>query len=193
MIDFALSLVLLIGILPVFLIISLLVKVTSPGPVFFTQMRPGLNKRPFKIIKFRTMVNGADKMIDQVVHLNQENGPAFKINNDPRITRFGRFLRKTSLDELPQLINILKGEISLVGPRPLFYWEFNRIEDSWVRRRFSVRPGLTGLWQVSGRSEVSFDGRIQMDLRYIDNWSLMKDLKILAKTALVVIIGKGAM
>ncbi len=190
--DVLLSAVLLLPCLPLFALIALAIKLTSSGPVFFTQMRPGHNKRPFKMIKFRTMVKDADKLIDQVAHMNQESGPAFKIKNDPRITHFGRFLRKTSLDELPQLINVLKGEMSLVGPRPLFYWEFNRIDDAWVQRRFSVKPGITGLWQVSGRSNVSFEGRIQMDLYYIDNWSLIKDLQILAKTAVVVVVGKGA-
>ncbi|MDR3566932.1 MAG: sugar transferase [Syntrophobacteraceae bacterium] len=191
-IDIVLSAVMLLSCWPLFVPIAILIKLTSSGPVFFTQMRPGLHKRPFKIYKFRTMVKDADNRIGQVAHMNEENGPAFKIKNDPRITSFGRFLRRTSLDELPQLINVLKGEMSLVGPRPLFYWEFDRIEDAWVRRRNSVRPGVTGLWQVSGRSDVSFDGRVRMDLEYVDTWSLAKDFRILAKTALVVLTGKGA-
>ena len=190
--DVLVSAVLLLPCLPLFALIALAIKLTSQGPVFFTQMRPGHNKRPFKMIKFRTMIKDADKLIDQVAHLNQESGPAFKIKNDPRITPLGRVLRKTSLDELPQLINVLKGEMSLVGPRPLFYWEFERIDDAWVQRRFSVKPGITGLWQVSGRSNVTFEGRIQMDLFYIDNWSLIKDFKILARTAVAVTVGKGA-
>ena len=193
-IDVILSAVLLLLLSPLFALIALLVRLTTPGPVFFTKPMLGYNKREFKILKFRTMVDGADKMIDQVAHLNQECGPGLKIKDDPRITEFGRFLRKTSLDELPQLLNVLKGEMSLVGPRPLCYWEFERIDDSWswVRRRFSAKPGITGLWQVSGRSNVSFDRRIQMDLTYIDNWSLIKDLRILARTVLVVMIGKGS-
>jgi lipopolysaccharide/colanic/teichoic acid biosynthesis glycosyltransferase len=124
--------------------------------------------------------------------MNEETGPAFKIRNDPRITRVGRLLRKLSIDEMPQLVNVLRGEMSLVGPRPLFAWEFERIEEPWVKRRCSVRPGLTGLWQVSGRSDLPFDRRVQLDLEYIDNWSLDLDLRILARTIPVVVTGRGA-
>ena len=144
------------------------------------------------MIKFRTMVKDADKMLDEVAHLNEEMGPVFKIKDDPRITGIGKFLRKTSMDELPQLINILKGDMSLVGPRPFFYWEFDRIEDPWIKRKLSVKPGLTGLWQVNGRSNVTFDRRIRMDLEYIDNWSLAMDFRILAKTIPVVLFAHGA-
>jgi exopolysaccharide biosynthesis polyprenyl glycosylphosphotransferase len=192
MVDFSLSLVLSILLCPLFLTIAILIKMTSTGPIFFIQSRPGLNKRPFKMIKFRTMVKDADKMLDEVAHLNEERGPAFKIKDDPRITRIGKFLRKTSVDELPQLINVFKGEMSLVGPRPFFYWEFDRIQDPWIKRRLSVRPGLTGLWQVNGRSNVTFDQRIRMDLEYIDNWSLAMDFRILAKTIPVVLFAHGA-
>ncbi|MGC8491052.1 MAG: sugar transferase [Syntrophobacteraceae bacterium] len=193
-IDIVFSSLLLLLLSPFLTLIALLVKLTSAGPVFFSKPMLGYNKREFKILKFRTMLDGADKMIDRVAHLNQECGPGLKIKNDPRITGFGKFLRKTSLDELPQLLNVLKGEMSLVGPRPLCYWEFDRIDDSWswVRRRFSVKPGITGLWQVSGRSNIPFDGRIKMDLKYIDDWSLRNDFHILAKTVVVVITGHGA-
>ena len=177
---------------PLFILISIFIKATSRGPIFFYQMRAGINKRSFKMIKFRTMVKDADKLIDSVAHLNQADGPAFKINNDPRITKFGRLLRKTSLDELPQLFNILKGNMSLIGPRPLSYWEFSRIKNPAIKRRYSVRPGLTGLWQVSGRSNLNFEERIKMDLAYIDNWSLTLDFRILIKTFLIVVNGKGA-
>ena len=191
-IDIVISLPLLVLLVPLFLLVALLIKRDSPGPVFFIQSRPGFNKRPFKMLKFRTMVKDADKMINEVVHLNGETGPAFKIKNDPRITKIGSLLRKTSIDELPQLINILIGEMSLVGPRPLFYWEFERIEEQWVKRRLSVKPGLTGLWQVNGRSNLTFEKRIQMDLHYIDNWSLLLDFWILVQTFPVVVFGKGA-
>jgi lipopolysaccharide/colanic/teichoic acid biosynthesis glycosyltransferase len=127
-----------------------------------------------------------------VVHLNGAGGPSFKVARDPRVTRVGALLRRTSLDELPQLINVLKGEMSLVGPRPLFAYEFDRIEAQWIKRRCSVKPGLTGLWQVSGRSDLPFEARIQLDLQYIDTWSIGLDLKILARTVPAVILGKGA-
>jgi len=169
-----------------------LIKFKSSGPIFFTQLRPGLNKRPFRMIKFRTMVKDADEIIDRFAHLNQESGPAFKIKNDPRITSIGKLLRRASVDELPQLINVLKGEMSLVGPRPLFYWEFERINEDWIKRRCSVKPGITGLWQVNGRSNLAFDKRILIDLEYIDNWSLGLDFSILLKTLPAVLFSKGA-
>lgn len=190
--DVVLSSVLLVAMSPVFILISVLIKLDSPGPVFFVQRRMGLNKRPFNMVKFRSMKDGAEGMFDRVSHLNEESGPAFKIRNDPRITRLGALLRRLSLDELPQLVNVLKGEMSLVGPRPFFSWEYERITEPWIQRRCSVRPGLTGLWQINGRSSVSFDSRIRLDLEYIDNWSLGMDLKILAKTILIVALGKGA-
>jgi lipopolysaccharide/colanic/teichoic acid biosynthesis glycosyltransferase len=138
------------------------------------------------------MVEDAEKMLEDIVHLNSENGPAFKVKNDPRITSIGRILRKISIDELPQLINVLKGEMSIVGPRPLFEWEFKRIEAPWIMRRYSVKPGMTGLWQINGRSDSNFNKRIKFDLEYIENWSLTLDLEILLKTFPVVISGKGA-
>lgn len=190
--DVLLSTLALIVLTPPFLLIAIAIKLTSPGSVLFTQQRAGLNKRMFRIYKFRTMVKNAEAMLEQVVHLNEETGPAFKIKNDPRITPLGRVLRKTSLDELPQLWNVLKGDMSLVGPRPLFSWEYQRMEDQSEKRRFCIKPGLTGLWQVSGRSNVTFAQRIQMDLAYIDNWSLALDWKLLLKTVPVVLFRKGA-
>jgi exopolysaccharide biosynthesis polyprenyl glycosylphosphotransferase len=190
--DFITSLILLAVLSPLFIIIAVLIKFKSSGPIFFTQLRPGLNKRPFRMIKFRTMVKDADEIIDRFAHLNQESGPAFKIKNDPRITSIGKLLRRASVDELPQLINVLKGEMSLVGPRPLFYWEFERINEDWIKRRCSVKPGITGLWQVNGRSNLAFDKRILIDLEYIDNWSLGLDFSILLKTLPAVLFSKGA-
>jgi lipopolysaccharide/colanic/teichoic acid biosynthesis glycosyltransferase len=141
--------------------------------------------------KFRTMIEGAEQMRDQLAHLNEMGGPVFKIADDPRLTAVGRFLRRTSLDELPQLWNVLKGEMSLVGPRPLPVYEASRIKGA-QRRRLAMRPGLTGLWQVSGRNTVDFDGWMQLDLLYVDRWSLGLDLKILLRTIPVVLRGEGA-
>jgi exopolysaccharide biosynthesis polyprenyl glycosylphosphotransferase len=190
--DVLLSSSALILLAPLFLLVALAIKLTSSGPVVFTQQRSGLNKRLFRIYKFRTMVQNAEAMLEKVLHLNEETGPAFKIRNDPRVTRLGQILRKSSLDELPQLWNVLKGDMSLVGPRPLFSWEYQRIEDGSVKRRLCIKPGLTGLWQVSGRSNINFEKRVQMDLAYIDNWSLALDCKLLLKTIPVVLFRKGA-
>jgi exopolysaccharide biosynthesis polyprenyl glycosylphosphotransferase len=190
--DFCFSLIALIMLAPLFFIIGLIIKLTSPGPVFFIQERVGFNKRIFRLYKFRTMVPNAEKMIDQLEHLNEIDGPAFKIKNDPRITPIGKFLRKTSIDEWPQLINVLKGEMSLVGPRPLPLRDYNGFTEDWQRRRFSVRPGITCLWQINGRTNVSFCKWMELDLQYIDNWSLWLDLKIIAKTIPAIIRGTGA-
>lgn len=190
--DIVLSLALLVLLAPVFLVVAVLIKLDSPGPVFFLQQRRGLNKRPFQMIKFRTMRQDAERLLVTVAPLNEEFGPAFKIRNDPRVTRVGRYLRRTSIDELPQLINVLRGEMSLVGPRPLFHWEYDRIQEPWIKRRCSVKPGLTGLWQVSGRSDLPFDKRIALDLHYIDHWSIRLDFRILARTIPAVVSGRGA-
>jgi exopolysaccharide biosynthesis polyprenyl glycosylphosphotransferase len=190
--DITFSFILLVFCLPLFLIISLLIKITSQGPAFFIQERVGLNKRRFNLYKFRTMVLDAEKLINKLEHLNEVDGPAFKIKNDPRVTAFGRFLRKTSLDELPQLINVLKGDMSIVGPRPLPVRDYEGFSHDWQRRRFSVRPGLTCLWQINGRSEVSFKKWMELDLKYIDGWSFWLDIIIIAKTIPVLISGRGA-
>lgn len=191
-IDFAGALVGLVLCAPLFLVVAVLIKATSNGPVFFKQERYGLGKRIFCIYKFRTMVVNAEAKQAALEHLNQNSGPVFKIFKDPRITRLGAFLRKSSIDELPQLINVLKGEMSLVGPRPLNLRDVGRFSEAWLMRRFSVKPGLTCLWQISGRSNVSFDRWIALDLEYIDHWSLQLDLRILALTVPVVIKGTGA-
>jgi len=193
--DFTLSLLLLIALAPVLLLTAIAVKLTSPGPLFFVQDRVGLNKRPFLIFKFRTMVVDAESRLAEIEHLNEVSGPVFKIKNDPRLTPIGKFLRKTSIDELPQLFNVLTGDMSLVGPRPLQrrdYELFTEMGEDWQRRRFSVRPGITCLWQVNGRSSLAFHQWMELDLQYVRNWSLWLDLQILARTIPAVLRGSGA-
>ena len=182
---------LLVMLSPVFLLAAIAIKLDSPGPVFFRQERVGLNQRRFRMIKFRSMVADAEARKKDLEHLNEADGPVFKIRNDPRVTRVGRFLRRTSIDELPQLLNVLAGEMSLVGPRPLPPNEIER--HSWdQRRRLSVKPGMTGLWQVSGRSDLPFKEWLELDLAYIDSWSLFLDFVILLKTFRAVFRGQGA-
>ena len=190
--DISVSLFLLIGFGPILIIVGVLIKMDSTGPVFFVQDRVGLNKRHFRLYKFRTMVGDAEKKQSELESLNEADGPVFKIKNDPRITRMGKYLRKASIDELPQLLNVLKGDMSLVGPRPLPIRDYQGFDQDWVRRRFSVRPGMTCLWQINGRSSVSFQEWMRLDLRYIDNWSFWLDMKILAKTIPAVMRGTGA-
>ena len=192
-IDCTGSFLALVFLAPLFAAIALLVKLTSPGPVFFSQERYGLNRQKFRMFKFRTMVPDAEAQQHGLESLNEAQGPVFKIKNDPRVTPIGRFLRRTSLDELPQLLNVLLGDMSLVGPRPLPNRDVARFSDPWLMRRFSVKPGLTGLWQVRGRSNTSFAQWIAYDLEYIDNWSPMMDLKIIAMTIPAVLRGSGAM
>jgi exopolysaccharide biosynthesis polyprenyl glycosylphosphotransferase len=177
---------------PVLVAVAVAVKLTSPGPVLFAQPRYGRDRRRFTMYKFRSMVDGAEAQQVHLEELNEIHGPVFKIRLDPRITSLGRFLRRTSLDELPQLWNVLRGEMSLVGPRPLPIRDVGQFAEPWLMRRFSVFPGITGLWQVSGRSHVSFDDWIRMDLTYIDRWSLALDLWILARTIPAVLSGRGA-
>jgi exopolysaccharide biosynthesis polyprenyl glycosylphosphotransferase len=191
-IDIIVATALSLLLLPVFLLTALLIKLTSPGPVFFVQKRLGLNKRHFGIYKFRTMVVDAEKRMKEVEHLNEVSGPVFKIKNDPRITPIGKFLRKTSIDELPQLFNVLMGDMSLVGPRPLPLRDYEGFSEDWQRRRFSIRPGVTCLWQIGGRSSISFEQWMELDLQYIDKWSLLLDFKILLKTIPAVLKGSGA-
>lgn len=169
------------------------IKLTSPGPIFFKQLRGGKNGKPFTMYKLRSMRTDAAMLQAELAVHNQMSGPVFKIENDPRITRFGKFLRKTSLDELPQLFNVLKGEMSLVGPRPLPIYEVEKFETTAQRRRLSMKPGLTCLWQVNGRSScTNFDQWVLLDLKYIDQWSLWLDFKILLRTIPVVVLGLGA-
>ncbi len=182
----------IIILLPVFVAAALLIKLTSPGPVFFVQERVGYNKRRFKLYKFRTMVPGAEKKQKELEQLNEMSGPVFKIGKDPRITPIGKFLRKTSVDELPQIFNVLKGDMSIVGPRPLPVRDYEGFDQDWHRRRFSVYPGITCLWQINGRNQISFEEWMKLDMEYIDNWSLGLDLIILAKTIPAVLKGSGA-
>jgi exopolysaccharide biosynthesis polyprenyl glycosylphosphotransferase len=192
-IDFAGAAVLLTLLCVPLLAIALAIRISSPGPVLFRQQRSGLNGRPFTMLKFRSMVTNAEQLKQELADLNEMSGPVFKVTNDPRVTPIGRFLRKYSVDEVPQLINVLRGEMSLVGPRPLPVDEVARFDDFAHRRRLSVRPGLTCLWQISGRNNVhDFKDWVRLDLEYIDNWSLWLDLKILARTVPVVITGAGA-
>ncbi|RMG42171.1 MAG: sugar transferase [Candidatus Dadabacteria bacterium] len=192
LIDIVVSAALLILLLPVFLLIAIAIKLTSPGPVFFVQKRMGLNGRIFSMYKFRSMYVGADKEQEKLKEQNEMKGPVFKLSRDPRVTRIGRFLRRFSLDELPQLWNVLRGDMSLVGPRPPIPGEVSLYERR-DRRRLSMRPGMTCIWQVSGRNEISdFESWVKLDLEYIDNWSLAQDFKLLLKTIPAVISGTGA-
>jgi len=186
------SLALLVILSPLLTIAAVLVKVTSPGPVFFVQERIGFNRRKFRLYKFRTMCQGAEQRLFELEHLNEISGPVFKIVNDPRLTRIGRFLRKSSIDELPQLFNVLKGDMSLVGPRPLPVRDYNGFNEDWYRRRLCVLPGMTCLWQVNGRNAIPFDEWMGLDLKYIDQWSLRLDFQILLKTIPAVLKGSGA-
>jgi lipopolysaccharide/colanic/teichoic acid biosynthesis glycosyltransferase len=167
------------------------VKATSPGPVVFRQERIGLRGRPFTLLKFRTMVAEADQLLDELRARNEADGPLFKLRQDPRVTRVGAVLRRYSIDELPQLWNVLKGEMSLVGPRPPLAREVALYEE-WQLDRLEVRPGITGLWQVSGRSELSFDDYVRLDLFYVENWSIAYDLFILSKTVPLLVSARGA-
>lgn len=189
--DLAVSLFLFFVTLPIQLLAAIAIKLTSSGPVFFRQVRCGLNGRHFTLLKFRTMDAGAEQRLFEVSHLNEMSGPVFKMSKDPRLTMVGRILRRLSIDELPQLVNVIRGDMSLVGPRPPLPEEVAHYEP-WQRRRLSMNPGLTCLWQVSGRNEVDFDRWMALDLKYIDTWSPMLDLKILLKTVPAVLSGRGA-
>src|SRR5207237_201257 len=170
---------------------AILIKLTSPGPILFKQKRCGLSGRQFVMYKFRSMVDNAEQLRVELAPLNEMDGPVFKVSRDPRITTIGKIIRRRSIDELPQLFNVLRGDMSLVGPRPPLPQEVARYE-RWQRRRLSMKPGMTCLWQISGRNEVSFEDWMKLDLTYIDNWSLLLDLKILLKTVPVVLLGRGA-
>ena len=190
--DVAISALVLVLAGPVIGVAALAIKLTSPGSVLFKQTRMGLNGRIFTLYKFRTMIEDAHARREEVAHLNEMNGPAFKAKDDPRVTPVGRWLRRFSLDEIPQLWNVLKGDMSLVGPRPPIPEEVASYH-RWHRRRLSMKPGLTCLWQVSGRNEIQdFDHWMKLDLQYIDNWSPSLDLKILLRTIPAVLSGKGA-
>lgn len=194
LIDQVFASIILIATLPLWVFAIIGIKLNSPsGPVFFIQNRGGKNGKPFKMYKFRTMVIDAEERKKDLIDLNEMSGPVFKIESDPRIFRFGSLLRKWSIDELPQLINVIFGKMSLVGPRPLPVEEVSAIRESAHRRRLSVKPGITCLWQISGRNEINnFDDWVKLDLEYIDNWSLYLDIKILFKTVPAVLFSKGA-
>ena len=189
--DIALSAFLLVALAPLYALIAIGIKLRSPGPVFFSQMRVGRGGREFRFYKFRTMINGAHLMHEHVLHLNELDGPALKIVDDPRVHDFGTVLRRTSLDELPQLWNVLRGDMSLVGPRPALPREVLNYEPHYLRR-FSVMPGITGLWQVSGRANVPFRRWMAMDVWYARHWTPQLDLWILARTIPAVFRGEGA-
>lgn len=188
--DLVISAVLLVLLAPVHAIVLVVLMVIQGRPLFYRQLRGGLNGRPFVVLKFRTMIDGAEAQQSELLELNERKGPAFKLTNDPRITPFGRFLRKTSIDELPQLWNVLTGDMSLVGPRPQPISEVAEY-DPWHRRRLTVKPGITGLWQVTSRNDPSFDNWVDLDLYYIDRWSVWLDFKILAMTPMALIRSPG--
>jgi exopolysaccharide biosynthesis polyprenyl glycosylphosphotransferase len=189
--DLVVSILALLALSPVLAAIALAIKLTTPGPALFRQQRVGLQRRPFMVIKFRTMVTGAELMLTDLASRNEADGPLFKVRGDPRVTLIGRWLRRYSLDELPQLWNVLRGEMSLVGPRPPLPREVEAYEE-WQLGRLEVRPGITGLWQVSGRSDLSFDEYVRLDLFYVENWSLAYDLFILLKTIPMLLSPRGA-
>lgn len=189
--DVMVSCVLIFLFSPLMLAVGLMIKYGSPGPVFFKQERMGLNGRKFNMFKFRSMYQGSEEHLEELKDKNEMAGPVFKIADDPRVTSVGRFIRKYSIDELPQLFNVLKGEMSLVGPRPPIYKEVTEYQ-RWQRRRLSMRPGITCIWQVSGRNDIGFEEWMELDLKYIDNWSFCLDLKLLFKTIPAVLAGKGA-
>jgi len=191
--DFFGALALLVLLSPLFLLIAAAIKFVSPGPVFFKQQRSGLSGAPFTLYKFRTMVTNAEQFKHELEAMNEMRGPVFKVTKDPRVTRIGKWLRRYSFDELPQLFNVLRGEMSLVGPRPLPVDEVKRFNDLAHRRRLSVKPGITCLWQISGRNQIAdFKEWVRLDLEYIDNWSLWLDLKILLRTIPAVFAATGA-
>ena len=192
LIDVSVSALLVVLLAPVFIVSTLAVILSSAGPVFFLQDRVGRNKQIFRMIKFRTMVADAATRQQELEDRNEAEGPVFKIKDDPRITPVGKLLRRTSIDELPQLFNVLKGEMSLVGPRPLPVRDYEGFSEDWHRRRFSVRPGISGLWQVTGRSNLPFDQWMELDLKYINEWSLALDLKVMLQTVPAVVKGTGA-
>ena len=189
--DVVTAAVLVLLLLPLLVVLAVLVRTTSAGPALFVQERVGRRGNTFHLFKFRTMAVDAEQRLAELAHLNEHDGVLFKVRNDPRITRVGRFLRKYSLDELPQLFNVLRGEMSLVGPRPPLPSEVARYLGH-THRRLLVKPGITGLWQVSGRSELSWDETVRLDLQYVERWSLGLDISILVRTAGAVLAGRGA-
>jgi exopolysaccharide biosynthesis polyprenyl glycosylphosphotransferase len=189
--DLVLSIIGLVLLTPLLIAIAIAVRISSRGPVIYRSVRPGMAGRPFYCFKFRTMREHADQIQSDLEPLNEQSGALFKIRHDPRLTRVGRFLRRFSLDELPQLVNVVRGEMSLVGPRPLPLRDFEQLEE-WHKKRYLVLPGITGLWQVSGRSELDFDDLVRLDFLYLERWSILLDLSILLKTIPAVLSRRGA-
>lgn len=190
--DFISSIIGLIIFFPIGIVIAILIKIEDPkGPIFFYQRRIGLNGKPFLMFKFRTMVKDAEILKVQMQNLNESSGPMFKIKNDPRVTKIGKFLRKTSIDEIPQLLNVILGDMSLIGPRPSLPIEVEKY-DNFELQRLYVKPGCSGLWQISGRSDLSFEEMVNLDLFYVENMSFILDIKIILKTFIVMIVAKGA-
>lgn len=191
LIDIVASACGLIVLSPIFLIVSILIKVESKGPIIFAQERVGKNLKTFKMYKFRSMVNDAEELKEKLMKYNQMSGPMFKMDNDPRVTKIGKFIRKTSIDELPQLINVIKGDMSLVGPRPSLPKEVEEFEP-WMKKRFEVKPGLTCYWQVSGRNNIDFEEWMKLDIKYIEDKNLLLDIKLIVKTAFLLFGDKNA-
>ena len=189
--DLVVSLVVVLVGLPLSLLIALAIRLDSRGPALYRDRRVGVGEREFGMLKFRTMVQGAGEQQAVLEEHNEAGGALFKIRDDPRVTRVGRMLRRLSLDELPQVLNVLRGEMSLVGPRPLPLRDYRQL-DAWHRKRYHVLPGITGLWQISGRSNLTFDDLVRLDFYYIENWSIWLDISILVKTLPAVIAGRGA-
>jgi exopolysaccharide biosynthesis polyprenyl glycosylphosphotransferase len=191
--DVLVSSIVVIALGPTFALLAVLIKLDSKGPVFYRQLRMGTGGRTFFIFKFRTMVVNADELKDEIAHLNTHAAPGgdprmFKVKHDPRVTRMGRLLRRSSLDELPQLFNVLKGDMSLIGPRPLILEEDRHVED-WARKRLALKPGMTGLWQVSGRNSIPFEDMVKLDYLYVTTWSLASDCRLLLQTVPLVLAG----
>ncbi|NCL73994.1 UDP-glucose:undecaprenyl-phosphate glucose-1-phosphate transferase [Rhodococcus sp. YH1] len=189
--DLIFATIALLLLAPVFAVVAVAIKLDSKGPVFYRSERIGLDGQPFGMIKFRSMVMDADQQVTALIKQNEGAGLLFKMREDPRITRVGRFIRRYSIDELPQFINVVRREMSVVGPRPPLRREVENY-DGMIRRRLLVRPGVTGLWQVSGRSDLSWDESVRLDLSYVENWSMVSDILIIAKTVKAVIAGEGA-
>jgi lipopolysaccharide/colanic/teichoic acid biosynthesis glycosyltransferase len=189
--DIVVSLLLLVVLSPLLAVCAVLVRLSSRGPVIYRSSRPGIGGTPFACFKFRTMYTDADQRQADLESLNEASGPLFKIRRDPRLTPVGRLLRRYSVDELPQLVNVLRGQMSLVGPRPLPERDFERLEE-WHKKRYLVLPGMTGLWQVSGRSELDFDDLVRLDFLYLERWSVGLDLAIILKTIPAVLTRRGA-
>jgi exopolysaccharide biosynthesis polyprenyl glycosylphosphotransferase len=189
--DLVVASALLVVLSPALLAIAISIKLTSKGPVLFRSRRPGIGAQPFDCLKFRTMHTDAEQRQEELEEMNEATGALFKIRRDPRITAIGHFLRRFSLDELPQLVNVLRGEMSMVGPRPLPMRDYRRLED-WHRKRYLVLPGITGLWQISGRAELNFDELVRLDFLYLETWSVFLDLSIVLKTLPAVLRSRGA-